>query len=124
MLARHPDVAQLAVGPVADDLRGDEVACLVVPRNPDQDMQALFDALFALASDQLAYYKAPGWFARVDSLPLDRHPKGAARRLAKNAAGDGRAGRLAGLPGRQETAKTGIGQRRWHRHGQIMTGWC
>ena len=70
VLARHPDVAQLAVGPVADDLRGDEVACLVVPRNPDQDMQALFDALFALASDQLAYYKAPGWFARVDSLPL------------------------------------------------------
>ena len=70
VLARHPGVAQLAVGPVADELRGDEVACLVVPRDPDQDMQALFDALFQLASDQLAYYKAPGWFARVDSLPL------------------------------------------------------
>jgi acyl-CoA synthetase (AMP-forming)/AMP-acid ligase II len=30
----------------------------------------LFDQLFALAQDELAYFKAPGWFAAVDSLPL------------------------------------------------------
>ena len=66
---RHAGVAALAVGPVPDPLREQEVACLVVPA-PGVDANALFAELFALAQEELAYFKAPGWFAAVESLPL------------------------------------------------------
>lgn len=72
-LMRHPAVASIAVGPVTDPLREQEVACLVVPKaglgNPVQ-MTELFDGLFALARAELAYFKAPGWFAAVEAMPL------------------------------------------------------
>ena len=69
VLMRHAGAAALAVGPVPDPLREQEVACLVVPA-PGVRAEDLFDQLFALAQDELAYFKAPGWFAAVDSLPL------------------------------------------------------
>ncbi|MCH1483201.1 MAG: AMP-binding protein [Alphaproteobacteria bacterium] len=69
VLMRHAGAAALAVGPVPDPLREQEVACLVVPA-PGIRAEDLFDQLFALAEDDLAYFKAPGWFAVVDSLPL------------------------------------------------------
>ena len=69
VLMRHAGVAALAVGPVADPLREQEVACLVVPAAGVAPAD-LFEQLFALAQDELAYFKAPGWFAAVDSLPL------------------------------------------------------
>ena len=69
VLMRHAGVAALAVGPVPDPLREQEVACLVVPA-PGVDANALFAELFALAQEELAYFKAPGWFAAVESLPL------------------------------------------------------
>ena len=68
-LMRHTGVTGLAVGPVPDPLREQEVACLVVPA-PGVDAKSLYAELFALAQEELAYFKAPGWFAAVENLPL------------------------------------------------------
>ena len=68
-LMRHTGVIGLAVGPVPDPLREQEVACLVVPA-PGVDAKSLYAELFALAQEELAYFKAPGWFAAVENLPL------------------------------------------------------
>lgn len=67
LLMRHPAVRAAAVAPVADDIRGEEVfACLTV----DSPTPALAAEIMAWALDQMAYYKAPGHIAFVDSLPL------------------------------------------------------
>lgn len=68
MLLTHPDVKQAAVIAVKDELREEEVlACIVLkaPR-PEADIA---EALFQFCSQQLAYYKAPGWIHIVDALP-------------------------------------------------------
>lgn len=62
-------VAQVAVLATEDELRDEEVlACIVLADgSPSQDMaRACFDHCFR----ELAYYKAPGWIAFVDSLPV------------------------------------------------------
>ncbi|MDE0532013.1 MAG: AMP-binding protein [Albidovulum sp.] len=71
VLAKHPGVEAAAVGSVPDELRGEEVACLVKPidRSFEQN-SGFFSELFELCVEQLAYFKAPGWFAAVSELPL------------------------------------------------------
>jgi acyl-CoA synthetase (AMP-forming)/AMP-acid ligase II len=67
-LMRHPSVLAAAVAAVADPVRGDEVfACLKVDGNPDA---ALATEIVGWCLEQLAYYKAPGYVAFVDALPL------------------------------------------------------
>ena len=67
-LRQHPEVASVAVAPIADPVRGEEVFACIVPRSkPDA---ALARAITAWCVDRLAYYKAPGLIAFVDSLPL------------------------------------------------------
>ena len=70
VLLRHPAIAHVGVTSVADELRGEEViACVVAApgAKPDaQTAQAIVD--WSLA--QMAYYKAPGWVAFVDALPV------------------------------------------------------
>lgn len=69
-LRLHPAIAGVAVAPVADPVRGQEVfACIVVQPGPAADA-ALADAITAWCLDRLAYYKAPGFIAFVLSLPL------------------------------------------------------
>jgi acyl-coenzyme A synthetase/AMP-(fatty) acid ligase len=77
VLNRHPDVEAVAVAAVPDPIRGDEVLAIVVPRSPvaDHAREALARSLVALALDQLAYYKAPGYVAFVDALPLTASQK-------------------------------------------------
>lgn len=72
VLRRHPDVREVAVAATPDTVRGDEVlACVVPARALDPDgREALARALVALCLEQLAYFKAPGWVAFVDALPL------------------------------------------------------
>lgn len=63
------DVAQVAVVAVADELREEEVFACVVLKHGSREAataQRIFDHCFA----QLAYYKAPGWLAFVDDLPV------------------------------------------------------
>ena len=60
LLLTHPDVHQVAVMPVKDELREEEVLACVVLRNaaPGKEMA---ETLFQYCLDWIAYYKAPGW---------------------------------------------------------------
>ena len=69
VLRRHPLVRDVACAPVPDELRGEEVLACIVPNKPITDQVAAADIVrHALA--ELAYYKAPGYVAFVDALPL------------------------------------------------------
>jgi acyl-coenzyme A synthetase/AMP-(fatty) acid ligase len=72
VLAQHPAVRAVAVAATPDDVRGDEVlACVVLrDRTPSDDPQAIAGEITKHALTQLAYYKAPGYVAFVDALPL------------------------------------------------------
>ncbi len=69
-LIEHPRVAAAGVAAVPDELRGDEVfACVVV----DGDTAPWPDTAAAIVRHclhRLAYFKAPGYLARCDELPL------------------------------------------------------
>jgi crotonobetaine/carnitine-CoA ligase len=69
VLQSHEAVAQVAVLPVADELREQEVLACVVPMPGAVAGPALADALFEHCNARLAYFKAPGWVLLLDSLP-------------------------------------------------------
>jgi acyl-CoA synthetase (AMP-forming)/AMP-acid ligase II len=92
VLNEHPAVAASAVAATPDPVRGDEVlACVVlrkVPGLPTQDRIAISIAKHALV--RLAYYKAPGYIAFVDALPLTASQKiqrGELREIARSMPG-------------------------------------
>ena len=67
VLMRHSAVKAAAVTAVPDDIRGDEVfACLQV----ESPSEALAAELTQWCLSQIAYYKAPGYIAFVETLPL------------------------------------------------------
>jgi acyl-CoA synthetase (AMP-forming)/AMP-acid ligase II len=71
VLAQHPCVKAVAVAATPDEVRGDEVlACVVLHEAAIGDPSTLATEITQLALDQLAYYKAPGFVAFVDELPL------------------------------------------------------
>ncbi len=67
LLERHPGVAQAAVVPVADDIKGQIPAAFVV-RRPDVALSA--DELKQFALEQGPVYAHPRFIRFVDSLPL------------------------------------------------------
>ena len=68
LLLTHPDVHQVAVMPVKDELREEEVLACVVLRNatPGKEM-ARRSVQYCL--ERIAYYKAPGWIHFVPDIP-------------------------------------------------------
>lgn len=93
VLSQHPLVRTVAVAAVPDPVRGDEVlACVVAP-----DVAADPAARLAAAQDmvnwclaRLSYYKAPGYVAFVEALPLTASQKvqrGELRSLASQVRG-------------------------------------
>jgi acyl-CoA synthetase (AMP-forming)/AMP-acid ligase II len=67
-LRQHPAVAAVAVAPVADAVRGEEVfACIVAADASSEDLAL---EITAWCVERLAYYKAPGFIAFVPALPL------------------------------------------------------
>lgn len=73
VLQQHPLVKAVAVAAVPDPVRGDEVMALVVPQDPPTDtatMEAAAADIVRWTLSRLAYYKAPGYVAFVDALPL------------------------------------------------------
>jgi acyl-CoA synthetase (AMP-forming)/AMP-acid ligase II len=77
VLNQHPAVKASAVAATPDAVRGDEVlACIVlrdaVSLDAREDIAA---SIVRHALDQLAYYKAPGYVAFVDALPLTASQK-------------------------------------------------
>jgi crotonobetaine/carnitine-CoA ligase len=69
VLQAHGDVAQVAVLPVPDEVREEEVLACVVPMPGVAPGPALAEALFAHCNARLAYFKAPGWVLFLDRLP-------------------------------------------------------
>jgi len=75
VLNQHPAVRASAVAATPDALRGDEVLACIVPHEPlaeaDHTARAtLATSIVAFALERLAYFKAPGYVAFVDALPL------------------------------------------------------
>jgi acyl-CoA synthetase (AMP-forming)/AMP-acid ligase II len=72
VLRRHPAVREVAVAATPDPVRGDEVLACVVSHDavPPDARAELAASIVALSLEQLAYYKAPGYVAFVDRLPL------------------------------------------------------
>jgi|KBSSwiStaDraftv2_1062776.scaffolds.fasta_scaffold34965_2 acyl-CoA synthetase (AMP-forming)/AMP-acid ligase II len=68
IIARHPDIREVAVAATPDPVRGDEVAALVVCDGPSHSAQRAND-LIRWALGQMAYYKVPGWVGFVSELP-------------------------------------------------------
>ena len=68
-LRTHPAVAEVAIIPVADELRDEEVYACVVVKEGSAATAALADDLVRFALARLAYFKVPGWVAFVPGLP-------------------------------------------------------
>jgi len=66
VMAGHPDVAMVAVGPVADEVKGELARAYVVPR---PNSQPTAESIIAFAREHLAAYKVPRSVEFVPSLP-------------------------------------------------------
>jgi long-chain acyl-CoA synthetase len=80
VLAGHPAVAMVAVGPVPDEVKG-EVACAYVVRRPKDNTAAA--ELIDYTRDQLAAYKRPRQVVFVASLPATSTGKIMRRKLTE-----------------------------------------
>jgi acyl-CoA synthetase (AMP-forming)/AMP-acid ligase II len=92
VLNQHPVVRASAVAATPDSLRGDEVlACIVVDGVvADHERPAVAESIVRHALAQLAYFKAPGFVAFVDEVPLTASQKiqrGQLRELARTLPG-------------------------------------
>lgn len=88
VLNQHPAVKSSAVAATPDALRGDEVLACIIPRDPvpESERAAIAASIVQHALAQLAYYKAPGYVAFVDEVPLTPSQKiqrGQLRELAR-----------------------------------------
>ncbi|MGK6310333.1 AMP-binding protein [Variovorax sp. DT-64] len=88
VLNQHPAVKTSAVAATPDPVRGDEVlACVVLRDEVDASERGrIAGSIVEHALAQLAYYKAPGYVAFVDALPLTASQKiqrGQLRELAQ-----------------------------------------
>jgi acyl-CoA synthetase (AMP-forming)/AMP-acid ligase II len=87
-LRQHPAVVAVAVAPLADPVRGEEVFACVVTNGEAGEVLARDIAAWCV--ERLAYYKAPGFIAFVAELPLTSTQKvqrGELRRLVASMAG-------------------------------------
>jgi len=99
VLARHPAVAQVAVAPTPDPVRGEEVVALIVPKEADAG-PLVAEEIVRYCLTRLAYYKAPGYVAFVEKIPLtstEKIQRGALRAAVETALAEGRAIDTCGL---------------------------
>jgi crotonobetaine/carnitine-CoA ligase len=82
-ISAHPAVSQVAVVPVPDDLRGEEVRAFVVPQEGYPPTEELARSLREFCAQRLAYFKVPRFWTFRASLPLT-----ASERVAKTALRD------------------------------------
>lgn len=69
VLNRHPAIRQAAVAATPDQVRGDEVAAVIIAERAGAG-RLLAEDIVRWSLEQMAYYKVPGWICFVDSLPL------------------------------------------------------
>ena len=92
VLNLHPAVAASAVAPTPDPVRGDEVlACVVLRRSSHAPTpESVATSIVSHALERLAYFKAPGYVAFVDALPLtvsQKIQRGELKELARSLPG-------------------------------------
>ena len=80
VLARHPDVGQVAVIGVPDADRGEEICAVVVPR-PGHEIDV--DALLAWGKENLAHHKYPRLVRVLPELPMGPSQKVLKRELRR-----------------------------------------
>jgi acyl-CoA synthetase (AMP-forming)/AMP-acid ligase II len=95
VLMQHPRVEQVAVAATPDPLRGDEVMAVLVLRSTPSvsEHAAVCEEIVQWCLSRLAYYKAPGWIAVVDALPLtgtQKIQRGALKELVAEIVAEGR----------------------------------
>jgi acyl-coenzyme A synthetase/AMP-(fatty) acid ligase len=83
VLEADPDVKEVAVGPVPDAVREEEVFACIVPASGIEAGEPVARAIVARAARKLAYYKVPAYVAFVDELP-----KTATQKLRYGVVGD------------------------------------
>ncbi|MFD0364624.1 class I adenylate-forming enzyme family protein [Nocardia sp. GCM10030253] len=67
VIRKHPAVTKVAVCPIPDDRLGQRVAALIESPSPTPD----FGAIARLCRDELAGYKVPEIWARLEALPVN-----------------------------------------------------
>jgi acyl-CoA synthetase (AMP-forming)/AMP-acid ligase II len=92
VLNQHPAVKTAAVAATPDPVRGDEVMACIVPREPvpAPQQESVARSIVEHALARLAYYKAPGYVAFVDGVPLtvsNKIQRGQLKDLARAMAG-------------------------------------
>ena len=72
VINQHPSVKACAVAATPDAVRGDEVLACILTHEPVPEAQRdeLARDITTHTLERLAYYKAPGWVAFVEALPL------------------------------------------------------
>ena len=77
VLAQHPAVKTVAVAATPDPVRGDEVLACIIARETltAGEQAAVAQDIVRHTLQQLAYYKAPGYVAFVDTLPVTASQK-------------------------------------------------
>jgi crotonobetaine/carnitine-CoA ligase len=73
-----PEVAEAAVIPVKDDVRGEEIKACIVLRAPRPDVAEVLPRLIEHCQRSLAAFKVPRYFAFLDAFP-----KTASEKIAK-----------------------------------------
>jgi acyl-CoA synthetase (AMP-forming)/AMP-acid ligase II len=116
VLNQHPMVKTAAVAATPDEVRGDEVLACVIPRDPvPADRRgAVAASIVEHALAQLAYYKAPGYVAFVDEVPLTPSQKiqrGELRALARGLPGQAHCIDTRAMKKRQPSPASGRGSR-------------
>ena len=74
-LTAHDKVRQVAVFPVPDEMRDEEVMACVVAKSPADAGEALAHELLRWSLDRIAYFKAPAWLRFVEALPTNTSQK-------------------------------------------------
>ncbi|HKS64792.1 MAG TPA: AMP-binding protein [Xanthobacteraceae bacterium] len=90
VLANLDGIAGVAVAPVPDETRGEEVFAMIVPRDPPRDPRAAAEEIARACAQRLAYFKVPGHVAFVDTIPItptQKLQRGAIKTLAAAAVG-------------------------------------
>jgi acyl-CoA synthetase (AMP-forming)/AMP-acid ligase II len=90
VLANLDGIAGVAVAPVPDETRGEEVFAMIVPREAPRDARAAAEDIARACAERLAYFKVPAHIAFVDTIPITATQKlqrGAIKALAAAAVG-------------------------------------
>lgn len=114
VLLQHPRIAGVGVAAVPDEVRGDEVMACVIPRGELSDAERLQLAreLVSFCLERLAYFKAPGFVAFCDRLPLTATAKiqrAGLGELARKSLGAARTVDLRGMKKRTAVAADDVG---------------